>query len=276
MRAQRCLVHEFVGAVREPPEKRRFSKRPYGATYRQRYLMAQGNEEIRMAERTRTGYRHRRSIRLPGYDYSQPGAYFVTVCVHGGRFLFGDVMDGRMRLNATGDLVQVCWEWLEQQYRYVELDEYVIMPNHVHGIIILTDLVTSDGSRTVTDASDFMTLGGSRTAPREDDIDSCRGASRSAPTLDYIRRKPLGRIIGAFKTVSTKRINELSNSSAGRIWQRGFFEHVIRGERDLTRIREYISTNPRRWHLDRDNPEQTGVDSLDKWLGAEGARPGLV
>jgi len=229
-----------------------------------------------MAERTRTGYRHRRSIRLPGYDYSQPGAYFVTVCVHGGRFLFGDVMDGRMRLNATGDLVQVCWEWLEQQYRYVELDEYVIMPNHVHGIIILTDLVTSDGSRTVTDASDFMTLGGSRTAPREDDIDSCRGASRSSPTLDYIRRKPLGRIIGAFKTVSTKRINELSNSSAGRIWQRGFFEHVIRGERDLTRIREYISTNPRRWHLDRDNPEQAGVDSLDKWLGSEGARPGLL
>jgi REP element-mobilizing transposase RayT len=92
---------------------------------------------------------HRRSIRLKGYDYSQRGAYFVTICVHGRKCLFGDVAGGEMQLNASGCMVQHMWEWLPQQYPYVSINEFVVMPNHFHGILMIT--------------GDYE--GGSRTAP---------------------------------------------------------------------------------------------------------------
>jgi putative transposase len=191
---------------------------------------------------------HRRSIRLKGYDYSRPGAYFVTICVQGGAFLLGEVTDGCMGLNNAGLLVQECWEWLEQQHGNVRLDKYVVMPNHLHGIIIVTDTVEAD--------------------------DACRGGSRTAPTTVsghvQAKRKPLGRLIGAFKTVSTKRLNQLRGGPGERIWQRGFFEHVIRNDNSLERIREYILGNPGRWELDNENPRQTEADDFDEWLRFQG------
>jgi REP element-mobilizing transposase RayT len=117
---------------------------------------------------------HRRSIRLKGYDYTQAGAYFVTIVTQDRACLFGEIVEGEVQLNPFGEIVAESWRWLAMQYDYVELDEWVIMPNHLHGIIVITD----NGSR---------------------------GGSRTAPT---VKRKPIGRLIGAFKTVSTKRINE--------------------------------------------------------------------
>ena len=167
----------------------------------------------------------RRSIRLQGYDYSRAGAYFVTVCTRNRECLFGDIVNGEMRLNDAGRIVADSWEWLAKQNDQVSLDGYVVMPNHAHGIIVITD----------------DCRGGSRTA-----------LTRTAPTG---QRKPIGRLIGAFKTVSTKRINELRTTAAARLWQRNYYERIIRNEDELHRIRQYIIDNPVRWEMDRENPE---------------------
>jgi putative transposase len=163
---------------------------------------------------------HRRSIRLKGYDYAQPGAYFVTICVRERECALGDVVDGGMVLNDLGEIVCESWSWLAEQYPYVTLDEWVVMPNHLHGIIIIDD-------------------------------DDGRGASRRTPT----KRKPLGQLVGAFKTVSTKRINQIHDNAGTLFWQRGFYEHIVRNERELDAIRQYITDNPLKWELDRDNPD---------------------
>ena len=178
---------------------------------------------------------HRRSIRLREYDYTrsglpapgsarQAGAYDVTIVTRDRKALFGDVIDGEMRLNDTGRLIVDAWEWLGKRHRYVELDSYVVMPNHLHGIIVITD----DG----------------------------KGDSRTSPTP----RKPLGRLIGAFKTVSTKQVNLALDTPGQPLWQRNDYEHVIRGEDELDRAREYIVNNPLRWALDRENPAVANRD----------------
>jgi len=150
----------------------------------------------------------RKSIRLPDYDYTSPGGYLVTICTNNRKCFFGEIAESEMILNKTGILVADSWKWLEEQYPYVELDEFIIMPNHLHGIIVL--------------------------------LDQCRGGSRTAPTE---KRKPLGRLIGAFKTVSTKRVNILRGNIGGQLWQRGFYEHVVRNYEKINIIREYIVKN---------------------------------
>ncbi|BAU67281.1 hypothetical protein STA3757_46920 [Stanieria sp. NIES-3757] len=170
---------------------------------------------------------HRRSIRLKGYDYSQPGAYFITVCAYQRQCIFGDIVDGRMVLNQYGSIVAQTYQWLSQRYHYVCLDECIIMPNHLHGIIVITDT-------------------------------PCRGDSRIAPTTNNqthtIKPKSLGRLIGAFKTVSTKQINILRDAPGLPIWQRNYYEHIIRNQNALDRIREYIINNPISWQIDQLHP----------------------
>ncbi len=167
---------------------------------------------------------HRRSIRLKGYDYAQPGAYFITICVRERECTLGDVADGKMVLSGFGQIAAKSWQWLAEQYPYVTLDAWVVMPNHLHGIIVIND-------------------------------NDCRGASRCAPTEPRIKRKPLGQLIGAFKTVSTKHISQMRDTAGAPFWQRGFYEHIVRNKRDLDAIRQYIADNPLRWQLDRDNPQ---------------------
>lgn len=158
----------------------------------------------------------RRSIRLKGYDYSQAGAYFVTVCAHNRECLFGDVLDGHMRLNDAGQSVQAAWDALPHYYPHVALDAGVVMPNHVHGIIILV------------------------------------GAGlKPAPTGI---RHGLSEIVRALKTFSSRRINELRGTSGATVWQRNYFERVIRNDNEMHHLREYIVNNPAQWDLDRENP----------------------
>ncbi len=158
----------------------------------------------------------RESLRLRGWDYTSSAMYFVTICTQRGKALFGEIVDERLQMNVCGRIVDECWQWLADQYAFVSLDNYVIMPNHLHGVIWLQ-------------------------AGR-------RGGSRTAPTL---RIKPLGRLIGAFKTVSTKRINVIRGTPGKVVWQRGFYDHIIRDQRDLDRIRQYIRLNPLHWALDQ-------------------------
>ena len=171
---------------------------------------------------------HRRSIRLQSYDYSWPGAYFITLCVREKECVLGDIVDGEMRLSEIGQIVTEAWLWLAERYPHLELDEWTIMPNHLHGIIVLAYDDRRGGSRSVL-----------------------QGDSRISPTD---RGKPLGQLIGAFKTVSTKRINALRGTPGVPFWQRNYWEHVIRDEIDLNRIRQYIENNPRHWHEDQLNP----------------------
>ena len=160
---------------------------------------------------------HRHSIRLKDYDYSRSGAYFVTLCAWHRECLFGSIVDGEMVLNDMGRIVFQAWEWLGTRYNHVLLGEWIIMPNHLHGIIV---------------------------------IDDCRGGSRTAPT----ECKPLGRLIGAFKTISTKQINQFRDNAGCPVWQRNYYERVIRNEVELSRANEYIVNNPMKWESDRENP----------------------
>jgi putative transposase len=187
----------------------------------------------------------RRCIRLSHFDYSQPGAYFVTICTHNRQPTLGEIRSGIMGMNESGSLVAETWQWLSKQYPYVQLGEWTVMPNHFHGILIITDR-----------------SGGSRPALRRR---LRRG--ETAPT------KPLGRLVGAFKTVSTKRINEFHKTLGEVFWQRSYFDHVIRSENSFFKISEYIINNPLSWHLDKENDLRQGRDAFDDWLGSVTKEP---
>ena len=172
--------------------------------------------------------RNRRSLRLRGYDYSQAGAYFVTICIHGQDCLFGQVVEGETRLSEYGGVVSKCWNELSFHYPYVETDEYAVMPNHLHGIIVIT-------------------------ASTEPDLRSTHN------------HHALGQIVGYFKYQSTKEINERRRTPGARVWQRNYYEHVIRSEDELNRIRKYIAENPLKWEMDPENPEGQKPKKKEAW-----------
>ncbi len=191
----------------------------------------------------------RRSLRLSQYDYTSAGAYFVTVCVDGRACTLGEVVDDRMILSAYGEIAAESWQWLAQQYPYLSLDAWVMMPNHLHGILVIEDEDQKGGSR----AAPTTGTGGSRTATTGPSTD-VHGSGVEATRATTPRRKPLGRLVGTFKTVSGKRINALRGTPGQPFWQRDYYEHMIRNERELHAIREYIANNPLQWALDSENP----------------------
>ena len=180
--------------------------------------------------------RQRRSIRIQGYDYTRQGAYFVTICTRNRVCLLGDIVEGRMHLSEAGRLAQAVWEDLPHHYPHVQIDVWVIMPNHMHGIIILTEAqATEDDMQSEAD-------------PRTD----VGAGLKPAPTA--ATRHGLSEIVRAFKTFSARRINALHNTVGTPFWQRNYYEHVIRNESALDRIRQYIVDNPARWREDPENP----------------------
>ena len=174
---------------------------------------------------------HRRSIRLQGYDYSQPGWYFVTIVTHDRGCLFGEIAGGEMLLNDMGFIVRDEWIKTAEIRPEIWLDEFIIMPNHIHGIIVIVD----DNRRDETRPG-----GGDR---------RCRGDRRVAPTGP--KPKSIGSIMAGFKSAVTKRANEYRGTPGHKLWQRNYWEHIIRNDTELYRIRNYIITNPQNWHKDR-------------------------
>ena len=160
--------------------------------------------------------RQRRSIRLPGYDYAQAGAYFVTVVTRERACLFGDVADGEIRLNDFGRIIAAAWKELPEHYRNVESNSFVVMPNHVHGIIVLADS-GAVGQSDVGAGLKPAWAGGRPTA-------TPRAGLRPAPT-----QYGLPEIVRAFKSFSARRINEIRNTPGVSVWQRNYYEHVVRG-----------------------------------------------
>ena len=179
----------------------------------------------------------RQSIRLPSYDYAQAGAYFVTICTYNRDCLLGEIPGSEMSLTRAGEVALGCWNDLPNHYSHVEIDEFVVMPNHVHGIIVLTDQQGKTSiSESVTGAGRGQVGAGLKPAPTE-------------------RRHPLPEIVRAFKTFSSRRINERRGSPGVPVWQRNYYERVIRDERELDAIRQYIVDNPAKWAEDIENPQ---------------------
>jgi len=176
------------------------------------------------------GRQHRRRIRLRGYDYSHPGAYFLTICKHKYGSAFGEILDGKMKLNECGHIISACWHNLPEYHPHVTLNAFIVMPNHVHVIVVIN-----------------------------------RVDSESAPVGSGEQRS-LFEIVRVFKTSSSRRINKVRGTVGSPVWQRSYWEHIIRNQEEFNRIHEYIIANPRRWHLDRENPDRTGEDDFDHWL----------
>lgn len=180
----------------------------------------------------------RRSIRLSGYDYAQPGAYFVTMCTYQRECLFGEITDGGMRLNEYGQIVYDAWHRSEAIRREIELDAFVVMPNHIHGIIITRDVGT-DGIRPP---------------------DRVHSRAPLPPTKYQRKPRSLGSFIAGFKSATTKYINAIRDTPGLPVWQRNYYERVTRDEEELTCIRQYIADNPMQWEMDLENPHYKDED----------------
>lgn len=189
------------------------------------------------------------SIRLKGYDYSQNGAYFVTICTHNRECLFGDVVGEKMMVNEYGRAVQTVWDRLPNHYLHVELDEWIIMPNHVHGIVVLVGA----GLKPAHDGKPALNPEQPTQNENGDDSKNNRAGFKPAPT--GTKRHPLSEIVRALKTFSSRHINELRNTPSQPVWQRNYYEHIIRNDESLRKIREYIINNPTNWKNDRNNPQ---------------------
>jgi len=205
---------------------------------------------------------HRRSIRLKGYDYTQPGAYFVTMVTYERICLFGEIVDGEMRANDYGQIVRDEWFQTAVLRPYVVLhpDEFVVMPNHVHGIIWIVgdddmDIVGVGAQRRYVGAQRRYVGAQRRCAPTINDA-----VGGATPT--NVIPGSLGAIVRAFKSAVTKRINVLRSTPGAPVWQRNYYEHIIRYGRPLNAIRRYILDNPLRWYLDRENSARMGSDPL--------------
>ena len=178
---------------------------------------------------------HRRSIRLKGYDYSKAWAYFVTICTQNRESLFGDIVDEEIRLNDAGHMVRDVWHKIPEHFPHADIDEFIVMPNHVHGIIVIVGapLVGADSFGTVNPDAEN------------------RAGTRPAPTL--------GDVVGVFKSITTHQYTDGVRQKNwppfnGKFWQRNYYEHIIRGEEEMDRIRRYITDNPAKWADDENNP----------------------
>jgi REP element-mobilizing transposase RayT len=180
----------------------------------------------------------RHSIRLRGYDYSKEGAYFITICTQNRECLFGEIVDGRMVLNEAGRMIQSVWDELPQHYPGVDIDAFMVMPNHIHGIIFLN---VGAGPRACPESGSYA--------------NPTNGQPQGvAPTIS------LPDIVHHFKTLTTTRYRHgvTHNNWAsfpGKLWQRNYYEHIIRNEMELNEIREYILNNSAQWALDIENPD---------------------
>ena len=156
----------------------------------------------------------RKNPRLTDYDYTNTGAYFVTICTHQHQLLFGSVRDDRAELNQCGQIAEHAWRDIPMHFPSVHLDEFIVMLNHVHGILFI------DGER-----------------------------ARHASPLQH--GPTLGVIIGAYKSATTRQINQTRDTAGAMLWQRNYYEHVIRNDISLAEIRQYIANNPLQWAMDK-------------------------
>ncbi len=162
----------------------------------------------------------RKIIRLKEYDYSQSGEYFVTICTHHHECMLGEIAGEIIRLNEYGNIVEECWRNIPNHFENVTLDAFVVMPNHIHGIIVLNESV---------------------------------GAIHESPlhmTQRQRRIMTIPKIIGRFKMLTAKEINLMKNTPGYPVWQRNYYDRITRNDTELNNIRDYIVHNPLKWLSD--------------------------
>lgn len=196
-------------------------------------------------------FHNRNSIRMQGYDYSQPGAYFITICTHHKECLFGEINSGKMKLSTLGEIAY--YQWIQLPYRFatIKLDTFVIMPNHLHGIIIINETqhpISRRGEAGENRHGSSPKIQISPASPSNTN-DYSLDVSKPGGTISG----SIGAIIQNFKSLTTRKINILLRSRNKPIWQRNYYEHIIRGETDYERIVEYIENNPISWVDDEYN-----------------------
>ncbi|MFK5949472.1 MAG: hypothetical protein QM500_11970 [Methylococcales bacterium] len=183
---------------------------------------------------------HRRSIRLKGYDYSQNGLYFITICIHHNINLLGEVVDGKMRLNCIGKMIEKQWLDLSGRFEGIKIDEYVLMPNHFHGIIEFSGNHLGQPQRVESGQPQGIAPTGG----------CCRGNPLWLPL------PTVGDVVGAFKSLSTNEyIRQVKDNNWPRfdkhLWQRNYYEHIIRNEESYRQISQYMQDNPIKWLEDK-------------------------
>ncbi len=172
-------------------------------------------------------YFHRKSLRLKNYDYSTEGAYFITLVIKNREPLLGTIINGEMQCSEEGSVISSLWEKIPEYYPNVVLDYYVVMPDHFHGILMISNVVAGSSRHDMNEYSE-----------------SKKGQGDPAPTI--------GSIIGYYKFQTTKSINRIRNSEYKKYWQRNYYDRIIRNEKELLGIREYIVNNPLRWAIEKD------------------------
>lgn len=182
------------------------------------------------------GQSSRRSVRLPGFDYSKAGMYFVTICAAERQCSFGEIRGNDTFLSPIGQIVRTCWIEIPKHFPNIRTETYVVMPNHVHGILIIPS---------------------SQPEARPQGKAIVRTESFGKPTP-----KSIPTAVRSFKSASSRRVRESGLVAGGSIWQRGYYEHVLRNTREYVEATNYILLNPARWADDEDNPDTiTGADN---------------
>ena len=182
---------------------------------------------------------HRRSIRLRKYDYSGPGAYFVTICAFNKECIFGQLVGQQMQENGCGRVVREQWFDSARRRKEIELDAFVVMPNHLHGIVWIL------GPR-----GEHVMMNSGFALPLDRMLKAAPRPKRSIPAK---RPHSLGAWVAGFKSAITSRVRVIWNNPDAPVWQDNYFERILRDEEELNRIREYVLSNPLRWGADRYN-----------------------
>lgn len=178
---------------------------------------------------------HHSSRRLRGYDYTQQGAYFLTICTHERACLLGEIVEGRMVLNEIGTIVDKEWRRTEEIRGEITLDAFVVMPNHVHGIVV----IGAGDDRAIDRAGHDVSVDGERAV-----------ATHGRASLLHRKPKSLGSLVAGFKSAATRRINRMRKTPGAKVWQKNYFDRILRNEKQSDAVRQYIKMNPERWSDD--------------------------
>ncbi len=220
----------------------------------------------------RNSKKHRRSIRLPGYDYSQAGAYFITLCTQNSVCVFGDIVDAKIVLNDAGRMVLSVWNDIPVHYPGIGIDAFQIMPNHIHGIITIDTTHVGADPCVCPDPSVHHPNGHTHHDLQQQEVGQPRGVAPTGLTL--------GDVVQRFKTLTINcYIDGVHHHHwirfDTRLWQRNYYEHIMRDENEFHRIRQYIQNNPAKWGLDpnhpgfskpAESPETAEINDNDPWM----------
>jgi putative transposase len=203
---------------------------------------------------------HRHSIRLKNYDYSSGGMYFITICTIEKKCIFRDIINGEMKLSPIGEIANNRWLEIPEHFKNVELDEFIIMPNHVHGIIVINDINNKTNNHCDAGLGEGL---GEGTSPLQHIHQPIYDMGQQIKSKQSdTQKRTLGQVVAYYKYGSTKEINTIYNSVGKKIWQRNYYDRIIRNEKELDKICEYIINNPLKWELDKEHPENIKKETI--------------